>query len=185
MTSNPLIFILSTLLSVVCVMFAMRFLLQATRADFYNPVSQGILKFTEPVLGPIRRIVPSYKNLDIAAFLIIWLLKILAVLVLSYSHNIEPLAVNLILQLALHETLDLFLGIYFIALIILVVLSFLAPGNYHPIAVLTQQLTEPLLAPIRRILPPLGGLDFSVLVIFMLIVLLRDFLIPSILPGLQ
>lgn len=172
--SNPLFFILNTFLSVACALFAMRFLLQATRADFYNPISQGILKFTEPLLGPVRRLIPSYQNLDFAAFLFTWLLKLLVVA--AYFYFIRGFdvttALGLWFQIGLHETLDLFLGIYFVALIILVVISFLAPGNYHPVAVLAQQLSEPVLAPVRRILPAMGGLDFSVLIIFMLIMLL-------------
>ena len=182
--SSPLYFILSTILGVACALFAMRFILQATRADFYNPISQGILKFTEPVLGAIRILIPSYQNLDFAAFIFTWLLKILTVAALFYFGGMDLGSnLGLLFKIGLREVLELFLGIYLIALIIMVILSFLAPGNYHPVAVLAQQITEPVLAPVRRIIPPMGGLDFSVLVILMLIMLLRDYLLPGILPG--
>jgi len=182
--SNPLYFIISTILSVACALFAMRFILQAARADFYNPISQGILKFTEPVLSPIRTLIPSYQNLDFAAFIFTWLLKILTVAALFYLGGMDlGTNIGLVVKIGLREMLELFLGIYLIALIILVILSFLAPGNYHPVAVLAQQITEPVLAPVRRVIPPMGGLDFSVLVILMIIMLLRDYLLPGILPG--
>ncbi len=182
--SNPLFFIFNTILSVVCALFAMRFILQATRADFYNPISQGILKFTEPALTPLRMLVPSYQNLDFAAFIFTWLLKILTVAILFYLGGVDIGSnVLLLFKIGLREVLELFLGIYLIALIIMVILSFLAPGNYHPVAVLAHQITEPVLAPVRRVIPPMGGLDFSVLVILMVIMLLRDYLLPGILPG--
>lgn len=182
--SNALVFIIDTVFDVVCFLFLARLILQACRADFYNPISQGIVKATDPVLKPLRVIIPGYRNIDIASFLVAWLVKIIAFAVLfvissDYSPNIGYLVVR-----GLFEVLSLTLTIYWFALIFVIVLSFLAPGSYHPAAVLLHQITEPILAPARRLIPPLGGLDFSPILVFMILILARDFVLPELFNAL-
>ena len=69
---DPIAFIIQYLLSAVSVLFLARFILQATHADFFNPISQGIVRYTDPVLRPLRKIIPTYKNLDLSAFFATW-----------------------------------------------------------------------------------------------------------------
>ena len=154
-------FVFSTYILIV----VLRFLLQLVRADFYNPLSQFIVKATNPVLMPLRRIIPGFFGIDFASIVLAIILQVIAVQIIygflgSYGW-IEPLALVLI---SLRELIFLILNIYFVCFIVMVVLSFIAPNTYNPIVGLISSLTEPVLRPIRKVIPPMGGLDFSVMV---------------------
>jgi len=178
--NNPLVFIVDTVFDVVCFLFLARLILQASRADFYNPISQGIVKATDPILRPLRIVIPGYRNIDFAAFIAAWLIKVLAyTLSLGIQSQFMPGALSLF-AIGLYDVLRLLLTVYWFALIIVIVLSFLAPGSYHPAAALLSQVTEPILAPARRLIPPLGGLDFSPILVFMILILIRDYLLKAI-----
>jgi YggT family protein len=182
--NNAMVFVVDTLFDVVCFLFLARFILQASRADFYNPISQGIVKATDPVLRPLRIFIKGFRNLDIAAFLAAWLVQALAyALILTLSSEYTP-GIGFLFGRALFDVLQLLLTVYWFALIVVIVLSFVAPGSYHPMAALLVQVTEPVLAPARRLMPPLGGLDFSPIVVFMLLILIRDYLLPAIFTSL-
>jgi len=181
--NNAIMFIVGTLFDVVCFLFLARLILQASRADFYNPISQGVVKATDPVLKPLRLVIPGWKNFDASALLSAWLVKILALAILSALGSGFLPPVPQLLAVALFEVLRLLLSVYFFAIIIVVVLSFIAPGGYHPVAALMYQVTEPVMAPARRIIPPLGGLDFSPILVIMVIVLLRDHVLPAMLGA--
>ena len=159
--NSPLVFVVNTIFEFVCFLFLARLILQASRADFYNPISQGIIKATDPILRPMRMLIPGYRNLDFAAFIAAWLIEVLSH-ALSFgiqSHYIPGAAY--LFGFGLFDVLRLLLTVYWFALIVVIVLSFVAPGSYHPAAALLTQVTEPILAPARRLIPPLGGLDFS------------------------
>jgi YggT family protein len=182
--NNALVFIINTLFQVACFLFLARFILQACRADFYNPISQGIVKATDPVLRPMRIVIKGYRNFDIAAFIAAWLLQCLALaLIVSISTGYAP-GLPFIAIRALYDVLQLLITIYWFAIIIVIVLSFIAPGSYHPLAALLVQVTEPVLAPARRLIPPLGGLDLSPILVFMVLTLLREYLLPAVFTSL-
>ena len=178
--SNALAYVVSTIFDVVCFLFLARMILQACRADFYNPISQGIVKATDPFLRPLRLVIPAYRNFDTSAFLAAWVFEIIGlVLFLAVKSQYLPGTMSLIAY-GLFELLRLLLSVYFFALIIVIVLSFVAPGSYHPAAVLLHQVTEPILAPARRLIPPIGGLDLSPILVFMILTVVRDYLLPAI-----
>jgi YggT family protein len=178
--NNALAYVVQTIFDVVCFLFIARLLLQACRADFYNPISQGIVKATDPFLRPLRLVIPGFRNFDTSAFVAAWVFEIIGLmLVLAVKSQYLPGAVPLI-AVGLYQLLRLVLSIYFFAIIIVIVLSFIAPGTYHPAAVLLHQVTEPVLAPARRLIPPLGGLDLSPIVVFMVLNVVRDYLLPAI-----
>jgi YggT family protein len=157
----------------------LRFILQVCKADFYNPISQFIVKATNPLLIPIRRIIPSVRGLDTASIVLALLLQILLVLVVNQiplGHMAALL--GQVLAAALLELLNAVVQLYTWALIIVVIISWVAPGSYHPGAQLLHQITEPVLAPIRKILPAVGGLDLSPMVLMLLL-----FLISGALSG--
>ena len=164
MIDAPL-YILDVLLSLAAVLFMLRFLLQAVRADFYNPLVQSIVSITDPVLKPLRMIMPAWSNLDFAAFVGAWAIKCLwAYTALRFGSGQDP-AIITILVTGLYQTFQLVLNVFWFAILIGVIASFIAPGNYHPALQVVNALTEPLMAPVRRLLPPMGGLDFSPLVV--------------------
>jgi YggT family protein len=182
--SSAVSFIINTIFDIVCFLFLARLILQASRADFYNPISQGVVKATDPFLRPVRMLIPGYRNFDIAALLAAWLTKSVSfALIVSLEADFVP-GIPYMTVRGLFEVLRMLLTIYWFALIIVIVLSFIAQGTNHPAAVLLQQITEPILAPARRLIPPMGGLDFSPILVFMVLILVRDYLLPAIFNSL-
>ncbi|KXE62660.1 YggT family protein [Pseudomonas aeruginosa] len=156
------IYILQTLGSLYLLIVLLRFILQLVRADFYNPLSQFIVRATKPLLNPLRRIIPGFGGIDLAslvlAILIQLVLMILILMLMGYGVG------GFIMQLLIWSIIavtSLFLKVFFFALIISVILSWVAPGSYNPGAQLVNQICEPLLMPFRKLLPNLGGLDIS------------------------
>ncbi len=178
--SSALTFVINTIFDIVCFLFLARMILQASRADFYNPISQGVVKATDPLLRPLRLMIPGFRNFDIAALLAAWLTKSIGfALIVGLESQFLP-GIPYIALRGLFEMLRLLLTIYWFALIIVIVLSFVAQGTHHPAALLLHQITEPVLAPGRRLLPAMGGLDFSPILVFMVLILIRDYLLPAV-----
>ncbi|MCP5180871.1 MAG: YggT family protein [Pseudomonadales bacterium] len=172
--ANALQYLVNVAVSLATFLFLARFLLQACRADFYNPISQGIVRFTDPVLKPARMLIPGYRNLDFAAFLAAVLVQFAEPLLLGYGFA----NAGLLFARALVSTFLLMLMFLRWSIIIAAIFSFLAPGSYHPALRLLDQITEPVLAPARRILPPMGGLDLSPLIAIVVLVML-EMIIPD------
>ena len=171
------IFVIQTLGSLYLLIVLLRFILQLVRANFYNPLCQFTVRATQPLLKPMRRVIPSVFGLDMSSLVLAILVQMVifaVVLTLSYmSFNILGL-----LAWALIGVFTLFLKVFFFAIIISVILSWVAPGGASPAAELVNQITEPALAPFRRILPSMGGLDISPILAFMVIQLLQSYVIP-------
>ncbi|WP_028238419.1 YggT family protein [Stutzerimonas azotifigens] len=166
------IYILQTLGSLYLLIVLLRFILQLVRADFYNPLSQFVVRATHPLLKPLRRIIPSVGGLDLASLVLAILVQMLLMaltLLLAYGTTGNPLQ---LLIWAIIGVTGLFLKIFFFALIISVILSWVAPNSHNPGAELVNQLCEPVLAPFRRFLPNLGGLDISPIFAFLVLKLL-------------
>ena len=171
------IFVIQTLGSLYLLIVLLRFILQLVRANFYNPLCQFTVKATQPLLKPLRRVIPSLFGLDMSSLVLAILVQMVIfaiVLTLSYmSFNILGL-----LAWAIIGVTALFLKVFFFALIISVILSWVAPGSNSPGAELVNQITEPALAPFRRMLPSMGGLDISPIIAFMVIQLIQSYVIP-------
>jgi YggT family protein len=157
-------------------LFVVRVLLQLVRANFYNPICQFFYKATNPVLMPMRRFIPAWRSLDTAGLLVALLLCAIKVWLLAAlsGFSLPPLAT---LVLAIAALLDFFLYLYFWLIIIRIVASFFATDSYHPIFPLLSQLTEPVLAPLRKALPALGPFDLSPLIATLAILLARALLV--------
>lgn len=167
------ILILQTLGSLYLFVVLLRFVLQWARADFYNPLSQFVVKATHPLLRPMRRVIPSMGGLDLASLVLAWLVQLIIMtllLLLAYGGIGHPLY---LMAWALIGVFSLLLKIFFFALLVSVVLSWIAPASYHPAAQLVNQICEPILEPIRRRLPNLGGLDISPIFAFLALQLLE------------
>jgi YggT family protein len=166
------IYILQTLGSLYLLIILLRFVLQLVRANFYNPLCQFAVRATQPLLKPLRRIIPSLFGLDMSSLvlaIIVQMILMALTLLLSYGTTGDPL--HLLLWAIIGVT-ALFLKIFFFALIVSVILSWVAPGSHNPGAELVNQICEPLLAPLRRVLPNLGGLDISPILAFLVLKLL-------------
>jgi YggT family protein len=166
LVSNVTVFLLQTAFSLYIGAVVLRFLLASVQADFYNPLSQFLITITNPLLKPLRRIVPSLGPVDTASVVLalglktleLWLLGLLAGL------RFAPWA---LLVVAVVQLLELVVYIYVFSIIIQAVLSWVSPGSQHygnPIASLLYSLNEPLLRPLRQIIPRVGMIDLSPLV---------------------
>ncbi|MFZ3185927.1 MAG: YggT family protein [Pseudomonas sp.] len=166
------LYVLQTLGSLYLMIVLLRFILQLVRADFYNPLSQFAVRATQPLLKPLRRIIPSIAGLDIASLVLALLVQLVLMaltLLLAYGTTGSPIQ---LLIWSLIGIAALFINIFFYALIISVILSWVAQGSHNPAALLVNQLCEPLLMPFRRLLPNMGGLDLSPIFAFIAIKLL-------------
>lgn len=179
------------LIQAICNLFLiavlLRFLLQVARADFYNPVSQFLVRVTNPLLKPMRKIIPGLMGVDIAALVLALLVEMVtfAVLFLLFGNGVpNPL---LLLIWSVIGCVAMIVNIYYMAILGSIILSWVAMGSYNPTIVLINQLTEPVLAPFRKLLPPLGGLDLSPILVFLAInvvqIMLRHFAAMTGLPG--
>jgi len=173
------IFLIRTLIGAYISILLLRLLFQLVRADFYNPISQAIVKLTSPLVIPLRRIMPSIGRIDTSSLLLATLFQMLLVCVIFLLRGFNPPILQVVLWSALgllHRLLD----IYTFALFFVVIISWVAPYSRNPAAVLATQLTEPLLRPVRGLIPPLGGLDFSVMIVMLFLYVLGNFIIPGI-----
>lgn len=166
--SEVSVLLVNTLGSLFLLIVVMRFLLQLVRADFYNPLSQLIVKATNPLLIPLRRFIPGYGGIDVAALLLAFIVQWLLLLLLMALQK-APLIFDLTMIWAVVGVVSLLLNIYFWGLIITVVASWLAPNSYNPALILIGQILEPVMRPIRSRMPDMGGLDLSPIVLFLLI----------------
>lgn len=164
-----LTYLIQTLLSLYLVAMLLRFLLQLVRADFYNPISQFLVKITNPLVLPLRRVIPGYAGMDIASLLLALVLQMLAILALLALNGIGLPNIGLVLLWSALGVIGLLVNIYFFALLAMIILSWIAPGSNHPAIHLLFQITEPVMAPFRKVLPPMGGMDFSPILMFILI----------------
>ena len=153
-------------------LIVLRVLLQWVRANFYNPICQFLYKATNPVLMPLRKIIPAWRNLDIAGIALAWLATALK-LVLLYATVGQALGVLGLAVLALADLVDFVLLLYIVLILVRVVIGFVGADSYHPIVPLVMQLTEPVMKPFRRLVPNIGGLDFSPMVVLLVITLAR------------
>ena len=163
------VYILQTIGSLYLLIVLLRFILQLVRADFYNPLSQFIVRATHPLLKPLRKVIPSLAGLDLAslALAIVVQLVLMALTLMLMGYGLDN-PVQLLVWSIIGVT-ALFVKVFFFALIISVILSWVAQGSQKPTVALVNQICEPLLTPIRRILPNLGGLDLSPIVAFLIL----------------
>ena len=162
-------YLIQTAISLYMLAMLLRFLLQLVRADFYNPISQFLVKATNPVVVPLRRVIPGVGGLDLASLLLAVVLQLLAIVALMLLNSL-PLPNPLVLILwSILGIVGLLVNIYFFALLAMIILSWVAAGSNNPAIYLLHQITEPVMAPFRKLLPPMGGLDFSPILLFILI----------------
>ncbi|MEQ1802717.1 MAG: YggT family protein [Gammaproteobacteria bacterium] len=158
---NALVFIIRTLFDLYILTFALRLLLQWAAVDKRNPLVQFILRVTNPLVIPLRRVLPPVGRIDTATVVVLVALQVLATALVVRIGCVGEPEILPILGLALLNVARLALGIFTWSIIIYVVLSWVSPGGYNPGAALIAAIVEPLLAPFRRLIPAIGGLDLS------------------------
>ena len=160
---NPFIFLIDTVFSIYIAVMLLRFILQQVGADFYNPISQFVVKFTQPPVTIARRFIPSFKKIDVAALALVLMLVIIK-LVLLLTIAGSPINVLYILVKSLYDLVSLSFDIFIVALFIQAILSWVSPDPRHPVNSLLYHLTLPILKPIQKNVPTIGGMDLSILI---------------------
>lgn len=163
--------------SLALMVVVLRFLLQLVRADFYNPISQMIVKLTNPALIPLRRAIPGFGGIDVASLVLALAVQYLVMTLILLLSGLSTLPWVAMIGWAALGIVSLTLKIYFWGMLIMVIASWVAPNSYNPALILINQLLEPVIRPIRRIMPDLGGLDLSPLVMILGIQLLEVLLL--------
>jgi len=153
---NPFVFLIDILFQLYATALLIRLLLQWVRADFYNPISQFIVKITDPVVKPLRRIIPGFGGVDIATLILVVLVMALKTIIVYQTLN--PLIIALV---SIESTIILSLSIFLYAIIIQAVLSWVNPDPYNPAVSLLNSLTFPVLKHFRKLIPPISGMDIS------------------------
>ena len=188
---SPLMLIINTLFDLYILLVLLRFLLQMLRADFYNPVSQFITKLTTPPLRLLRRFIPSIGGQD-SASIVLCLLLIYAKFLLMRALSIPAAHIGGVmapiggvsyaglLVLSVADLVALVLTVFLGAIIIQVIISWVSPGNYNPVIGLVNRLADPVLKPIRKFIPPLGGIDLTPLFASLLLLIAKMLIVPPI-----
>lgn len=174
------IYVIRTLGSVYLMLVMLRFLFQLVRADFYNPISQFVAKATNPLLMPLRKVIPGVFGVDMAALVLALLVQwavIQLVLVIAGVGFFNPLMVLAWSAVAL---LSLVLTIYFWCLIISIITSWVAPHSQHPALMLVRQLIAPVMAPFQKLVPSMGGIDITPIFAFMILHIFNRYVVPAI-----
>jgi YggT family protein len=154
------VFLVSTLFSLYASAIILRFLLGYARADFYNPLSQFLVKITNPVLVPARRFVPSIGKLDTSAVAVAYVLIVIKGVLLNAMIGLNLGIVSLLFK-SVGELMTSVIWVYIIGLIIMAVISWIGSAQGNPVLPLINSLTAPLLAPVRKYIPPVGMMDLS------------------------
>jgi YggT family protein len=172
---NALSFLVELAFGAAAALFVLRLLAEASRADFHNPLSQFIYRTTNPVLGPIRRVLPNWRRINIAALLLVWLLMLIKRIVLFALLGLFPHVLGLIV-LSIADTLDFIAMFYVVLIFIWSLMSLFQVEGYHPVYRLAGSLVEPLLRPLRGKLTA-GGLDFAPWAVMIVLILARLLLV--------
>jgi len=175
--TNPLEFLISTLFSLYILAVMLRFILGAVRADFYNPVSQFLVRITNPLLVPMRRVIPSYRQYDTSALLLMLLLQLASLVIVIMLRGVSIPFISLLLA-AIGELVILAFNVFIFAIVIQVVLSWVNPGNYNPVNALLSSITRPVMGPIQRLIPSVSGIDLSPLVALIGLQVLKMLVLP-------
>jgi YggT family protein len=178
------IFLINTLGSIYLMIILLRFLLQLVRADYYNPISRMIVTATNPLLVPLRKVIPGVWGIDWACLVLALLLKMLLVQLIFTIAGIGWVGITSLVAVAFLGILSLIATTYFWALMIIVIASWVAPHSHNPGLSLLRQLIEPSLSPIRKIVPAPGGLDFSPMIALLLLHIFNTFVMPSLAASL-
>lgn len=177
---NPLAFVIDTLLSLYILVLMLRFLLQLFRADFYNPLSQFLLRAAKPALQPLNRLVPSTTRINGPTLVAMLVMQTLVVGVVASLQGSLP-GLGALIMLALTELVTLVINVFFFTILIQTIMSWVSPTTHNPLSSVLHSLTAPLLDPARRLLPATAGIDFSPLIALLGLQVAKMLLIPPLL----
>ncbi len=158
---NALAFLIETVFDLYILVVLLRFIIQAVRVDYYHPLAQFILRVTDPLLAPMRAVIPRLFGQDWAALIFAIVLTLLKFFILTFIGSGEPVSPLLLLPYAVIDVLRTLVYILMFSLVVQALLSWVNPDPRNPVVQLLNQITAPVLAPFRRFIPPVSGIDLS------------------------
>jgi len=176
---NAGVFLIQTVFGLYILAVMLRLILQVARADFYNPVSQFLVKVTNPPLVPMRRVIPGIMGIDVAAVVLMLILKTIEIFLITLMSGVS-LSILGLFVFAIADLLELLLNVFFFTILIQVIMSWVNPGGHNPAIALLYGINEPLLSRARRLIPPISGFDLSPIVVMIALQLLSILLIAPI-----
>ncbi len=176
---NAGIYLINILFGLYTLVVMLRFLLQTIRADFYNPICQLLVKMTNPTLKPLRKWIPGYFGVDWSAILLMFTLQLAEVCLIILLVSGQIPAIISLPVIIISRLLELLIHTYIVIIVIQAIISWVQPGSYSPFTVLLYQMSEPLVKPLRQHIPAVGGMDWS---IFLVLILLNLALILLVAP---
>ena len=174
--ANAGVYLIQTFFGLYTIILMLRFLMQVSRADYYNPISQAIVKLTDPPIRPFRKILPTVYGVDFATLAVAFMVQLISVMLIMTLYGQQFFHIIYVAWVLLGLFAIIF-DIYFFALLISVISSWIAPSSSHPALNLVQQIIEPVCAPARKLLPPMGGIDFSIILVFVFINIIDNILV--------
>jgi len=162
--SNATALVIKLFLGFFIFALIVRFLMQLVRADYSNPVGSFIVKVTNPALKPLRRFIPGLWGIDMSSVVLVIFVQCLEIILVNLLPGRQLPDVTTISLLTVGQLADTVITIYFICIFVVVIASWIVQGSYNPILNLINQIIDPLMRPIRRLIPPMSGLDLSPLV---------------------
>ncbi len=169
--TNAGLFLLNVIFGLYIFAVLLRFLLQLVRADFYNPIAQFLVAITNPPLKPLRRVIPGMYGIDVASLVLLLLLELVFHALLATLLD-QPLTPVILLVKGIFDLLHSTLNVFLFGILIMVILSWINPYP-NPLSQLLGRLTEPLLRPARRTIPPFSGIDLSPMLVVLVLVLVQ------------
>ena len=176
--TDPIIFVIDTVFSLYILAVLLRFLLQWCGADFYNPISQFLVKVTHPPLKILRRVVPSIGKIDTSSLVLILALQMLADFSISLLLSGSMVNIGALTLTAIAQLISLLLNIFVFTIFASAILSWVNPGSFYSTASILTTLSSPLLNIIRKVIPDLGGIDLSPLVALVFLQLAKMLILP-------
>lgn len=182
MISSATHFLLSTILNILTMMFLVRFLMQATKTPFHNPIGQIVIALTDFAVKPVRKFIPSWKKTDLSTLFLAFITQVLLQFSLLWFRDFPFAVANVpvvpsLIGLGLIGVIRTIIDIFFYAIFLQVILSWVNP--HTAIAPVLSSLTRPILAPIQRMVPSVSGIDFSPFVAIILLQMLNISVIPT------
>lgn len=183
---NPFVELISIVIGFYVSIVLLRFFLQYFRADFYNPLSQFVVKATDPLIKPIRKLVPGFAGLDISSLVLAWLVSLISELLMAaFGGYIASVGIGMFLLVPVFKVISACFNLFMFLVFVRAIASWFVAGGYNPVLAVVGQLTEPLMSKCRKILPATGGLDLSPMIallgLWFVSRLLETYLYPTVL----
>ncbi|MFN7096502.1 MAG: YggT family protein [Gammaproteobacteria bacterium] len=185
MVREAALMLVDILFNIYIFVMLLRFFLQLVRADFYNPLTQLIFKLALPVVWPLQKVLPPWRNISFAALLGVFILEVLKIIVFFSIGTFRlPHVLGAIIWGA-GDMINHVASLFFFVILLQAILSWIRPQGANPVIEILYRLSALLLRPFQRIIPPIGGFDLSPIPVLIILRMISYFVaVPIMAKGL-